>query len=212
MIRLVLTTARTSWRVIPHTGLAAKCTHYPLRFLRFMLGEAQCDLFGPRSHITSELELKSTKRSNAILQQLLKIITMDTNNDGDDGDELSTLETEIQRLRVEISETVGRELHPRGNVDDSGAKDIAKEEDTSRMNCPLRKQLQLEQAPPSSGTGGTCASQKGTTGCHRIGHGSSVTVRTCSSIRCTASPKLAYMPSSGIMNAAVVGVVTHASR
>jgi hypothetical protein len=143
MIRLVLTTARTSWRVIPHTGLAAKCTHYPLRFLRFMLGEAQCDLFGPRSHITSELELKSTKRSNAILQQLLKIITMDTNNDGDDGDELSTLETEIQRLRVEISETVGRELHPRGNVDDSGAKDIAKEEDTSRMNCPLRKQLQL---------------------------------------------------------------------
>jgi hypothetical protein len=95
-----------------------------------------------RSHITSELELKSTKRSNAILQQLLNIILMDTNNDGDDGDELSKLETEIQRIRVEISETVGRELHPRGN-DDSGAKDIAKEEDTSRMNCPLRKQLQL---------------------------------------------------------------------
>jgi hypothetical protein len=81
-------------------------------------------------------------RNKTILQRLLETITMDANNDGDDEDELSKLESEIQQLRVEISETVGRELHPQTSHD-SGANNDAWEEDVSRMNCPLRKKLEL---------------------------------------------------------------------
>jgi hypothetical protein len=68
---------------------------------------------------------------------------MDTNNDGDDGDELSKLETVVQRLRGEISESVGRELHSRANDDSGAVNHDAGEEYASRMKCPLRKQLEL---------------------------------------------------------------------
>jgi hypothetical protein len=60
---------------------------------------------------------------------------MDSKNDGDDDDdELSKLETEIQRLRIQIAAIVGREneLVRRGYGDAS----------QSRMNCPLRNQLE----------------------------------------------------------------------
>jgi hypothetical protein len=54
-----------------------------------------------RSHIA---ELHSIDgRDKTILQRLLETITMDANNDGDDENELSKLESEIQQLRVEIS-------------------------------------------------------------------------------------------------------------